>query len=96
MLAEDSRDLVVSVDQNIRGSSEVKNLHIKTEYDGIPDSLLGEVSEWILREGTLMHEKFSSYLSSRDKDVNTSLRKLKGRNRVAVASFSLSTHATSS
>jgi hypothetical protein len=89
ILAEDTRDLVLSVDHNIHARSGDRNLHIKTEYDAIPDCLLKEVSEWILREGTLMHERFSEYLSSKDKDVNKSLRKLAGRNRVAIASFSL-------
>ncbi|MFO0416528.1 MAG: DUF6502 family protein [Pseudomonadota bacterium] len=89
MLGEDTHDLALSVEHNIHACPGDRYLHIKTEYDAIPDSLLKEVSEWILREGTLMHKRFSDYLSSRDKDVNHSLRKLAGRNRVAVASFSL-------
>lgn len=90
MLAEDSRDLVACIEHNVSEQSRRKNLHIKTEYDGIPDNLIPEVSEWILREGTLLHKKFAEYLSSKDKDTNPALKELPGRNRVAVTSFGIS------
>jgi hypothetical protein len=90
MLAEDSQDLVACIEHNVSQETGDKNLHIKTEYDGIPDELLPEVSEWILREGSLMHKKFAEYLSSKDKDTNPALRKSQGRNRVAVTSFGIS------
>jgi len=90
MLAEDSRDLVACIEHNVSQDTTTKNLHIKTEYDAIPDELVAEVSEWILREGTLMHKKFAEYLSSKDKDTNPALRKYSGRNRVAVTSFGIS------
>jgi hypothetical protein len=94
MLAEDSQDLVACIEHNVSDQTCEKNLHIKTEYDGIPDSLLPEVSQWILREGTLLHRKFAEYLSSKDKDTNPALKKLPGRNRVAVTSFGISMQAT--
>jgi hypothetical protein len=87
MLAEDTRDLVACIEHNLSAQASDKNLHIKTEYDGIPDSLLPEVSEWMLREGSLVHKKFADYLSSKDKDVNPKLRPLTGRNRVSITSF---------
>jgi hypothetical protein len=87
MLAEDTRELVACIEHNLSAQESQKSLHIKTEYDGIPDSLLLEVSEWMLREGSRVHKKFAEYLSAKDKDVNPELRHLKGRNRVSITSF---------
>lgn len=89
LLADDSRDLAECVDENISKPPAEKNLHIKTEYDGVPDSLISEVSHWLLKQGTAMHEKFAAYMSSKDKDLNPDLKKLPGRNRITITSFSL-------
>jgi hypothetical protein len=91
MLADDYHDLAECVEQNLTRTGDDKHLHIKTEYDAIPDSLIEEVSQWLLKQGTAMHEKVAAYVSSKDKDLNPSLRKSSGRNKVSITSFSLTT-----
>lgn len=91
ILADDSQDLAECVEQNLSLPGAGRHLHIKTEYDGIPDALIDEVSKWLLKQGSAMHEKIASYMSARDKDLNPSLRKSPGRNRASITSFSLTT-----
>lgn len=90
MLSEDCEDLIACVETNLLPKNNQKNLHIKTEYDAIPDSLVSEVRQWLLKEGTAFHKSVARYLSSKDKDLNPSLKKLPGKNRVALGSFSVS------
>ncbi len=89
LLAEDTQDLMAAVDENIEESDTLKNLHIKTEFDAIPDAKVQEIRRYILREGTKFHRELSAYIAAHDKDINHEFSDLPGRNRIAVGSFSI-------
>jgi hypothetical protein len=88
-LSRDMRDLLEAVEENIFSGEGIRNLHLRTEYDGIPDENIEEIKKWLLSEGTLFHEKVSAYLSQFDQDFNPSVNK-SNRNRVVLGSFSWS------
>lgn len=89
MLGADADDLFDAVQQNILLAGKFANLHIKTEYDNIPDEALPEIRRWLLKEGTDFQKKVEKFLSGFDKDLNPAMRGSAGANRVAVASFSV-------
>lgn len=89
MLADHSSALVAAVEENVSGTLETANLHLKTEFDAIPDRSIPEVREWLLREGTLFHERIHTYLAQHDTDCNPALKEAQGRNKVSLIAFSL-------
>ncbi len=89
LAGQDCADLINTVEQNLSGIIPIKNLHLKTDYDGIPDELLDEVRIKLLKMGAAFHEKVSKYLSTKDKDINPKLQSMLGRNRVALGTFSI-------
>lgn len=89
LLADDVADLMNSVEENIRGENEQRNLHIKTEYDGIPEDKVGIVRNWIRKEGSQFHAKVRDFLAQYDQDINPKQGADGKRVRVAIGSFSL-------
>lgn len=90
LLASDISDLMQSVEENIEqnGPHYIPNLHIKTEYDNIPDLHAEEVRAWCLREGSAFHQRVRNYLSQFDRDIAGKKTKDEGTIRVAVGAFS--------
>lgn len=88
-LEEDTEDLYMAVEENIFARQEIPNLHIKTQYDKVPADKLGEIREWLIKEGSSYHQRARNYLSQYDRDINKSLGDSSETVRVAVASFSI-------
>ena len=89
MLQADVDDLVSAVEHNLLGQSKELNLHLKTHYDRIPSHHMAEIREWIVREGSALHQKARNYLSRFDLDLNPELPSTERVSRVALATFAL-------
>jgi hypothetical protein len=87
LLAEDSEDLLCSVEANLLGS-ELPNHHIKTQYDRIAARFIPEIKVWLLEEGMAFHKRIRNYLSKFDLDLNPKLKMDEPVTRVALGSFS--------
>ena len=70
LLARDINTLVISGEENIYEEEEIKNLHIRTEYDNINPESLPEIRKWILKEGQEFHKKVRIYLAKHDLDIS--------------------------
>ena len=90
LLSSDINDLMHAVEENIEGqqSDLAPNLHIKTEYDNIPESASQEIRSWCLREGSAFHQRVRNYLSRYDRDISNKKRTAGPSIRVAVGAFS--------
>lgn len=86
--AEDARDLLYAVEENAFISSETPNLHVRTQYDNIPDAYLPKIKSAILELGRRFHAECRDLLGQFDRDINPSLSEKEGRNRVVVGTFS--------
>jgi hypothetical protein len=89
ILARDSADLMVAVDQNATGELAVPNLQAKTEFDRIAADAVPKVRAWLMREGSALHQKARNFLSKLDLDVNRRLDSDQPVVRVALGTFSL-------
>ncbi len=88
MLASDAADLMSAVEENLFEPIVVPNLHAKTEYDNVSVEAIPEIREWLLREGSALHQKARNYLAKYDLDINPD-RKTGGGARVVLGTFSL-------
>lgn len=86
--AEDVHDVLKAVEENAFLSSDVPNLHARTQYDNIPDQYLPKIKEGLLKLGKRFHTQARALISSFDRDVTPSLPASEGRNRVVVGTFS--------
>ncbi len=86
-MSKDVNDLIETVQENVLGDSEARNLHLKTEYDNIPDAYIDAIRVWLRKEGTAFHQRVQKYLSGFDRDVNPKTTKHEGKNRAALISF---------
>lgn len=86
--AEDVGDLLKAVEENAFLSTELPNLHARTQYDNIPDQYLPKIKEGLLTLGRKFHAQARALISSFDRDVKPSLSAGQGRNRVVVGTFS--------
>lgn len=87
-LGEDSRDLMISIQENAFSKHYIPNLHARTYYDNIPDEDLPAIKEWLLAMGTRIHEECRNFLSRFDRDINHDKKSLTGKNRVIITTFS--------
>ncbi len=86
MLADDTNDLIHSVEDNLLGTSNVRHLHGKTVYDNIAVEALKELSEWLITEAARFHRRVRTQLARFDLDIHKDPMK-KGGGRVAVGTF---------
>lgn len=91
MLASDAADLMSAVEQNLFEESNVPNLHAKTEYDNISTDAIPQIREWLLREGSALHQRARNFLAAYDRDINPAARS--GGARVVLGTFSLAAAA---
>jgi hypothetical protein len=89
-LSTDVNTLSLAVEENLFGGEGVRNLHLKTEFDNIPEEYLSSIKSWILEEGSQFHRRVRTHLSQFDRDTNPDLAQSSGRGRVVVGAFSLS------
>lgn len=88
-MASDMRDLLSAVEENLSSSAEAPNLHLSTIFDRIDPQRFPEIREWLLKEGSLQHQRVREYLSQFDSDSNPALSKKRKSGRVVFSSFSL-------
>ncbi|MBX7145625.1 MAG: hypothetical protein K1X79_14330, partial [Oligoflexia bacterium] len=92
LLAADSADLHQAIYENLFQKAELPNLHIRTEFDNIPESALPKLRIWLLKVGTRFHERVQRYLSTLDRDSHKQSgqeAKHSQAARVSLSSFSL-------
>jgi len=90
LMENDLIALAGGIEQNLIDDKSERNLHIRTEFDSIPEARELEVRQWFLNEGLKFHERASKYLSSLDTDINQT--KQDGpKIRAIVGSFSFTT-----
>ncbi len=89
LLADDTQDLFRAVEGNLMQSEQSLNLHIKSEFDAIPRRFIPEIREWMLREGSLFHQKVREYLANFDQECNEKVKPDESTARVALGSFSI-------
>ena len=87
ILASDISDLLISVTENTFKNDNIKNLHLRTEFDNISPSKAQDAKVWLLKEGTLFQNKVRDYLSKLDMDYNDHGDKGQGV-RICVGSYS--------
>lgn len=90
LLADDTRDLIFAVSENLGRTQGSPNLHVKTEYDNIPLKYSEQIRHWLLKEGSAFHRKARTFLARFDRDFKPEKEKSKGRLRVVIGSFSRS------
>ena len=88
-LAEDMRDLISAADRNLSEKLEVPNLHITTIFDKISNASIPAIRQWLLEQGTSLHEKVRDFLAQHDCDTNKELSSKEGVSRVVLGTFSL-------
>lgn len=89
LLAQDAATLIEAVEENLYSQQEVRNMHIRTDYDNILISRLPEVRAWIFEHGKNYHREVREFLSQYDKDVSPHAGPDEsGGGKVVVTSFS--------
>ena len=88
VVGTDIDDLLRGVECNVFGDGSEDNLHLKTHYDRIPLDVIPEIREWLVKEGSALHQKTRNFLAKYDVDINPQLKKVKNYCRVVLGSFS--------
>ena len=72
ILSDDLNDLTLTVEQNLlKPQADDPHLHLRTEYHGIPYSQLAAIQEWLLREGSALHQRARNFLSACSADASS-------------------------
>jgi len=87
MLAADTRDLILAVEENIFGLRSEPNFHCKTSYNNIFLKDIPKIRKWILKEASAFHRKINAYLALFDRDIHPDFKN-EGGGRVALCTFS--------
>jgi hypothetical protein len=78
ILAQDLEDLSSAVEHNLLKQPELPNLHARTEFDNIFEDSLPYIQEWLLKEGSSLHQRTRALLSEHDADLQAHTRKKAG------------------
>lgn len=89
LFSRDASELLTAVEENAFENAATPNLHARTHYDSITKDAEIEVREWLLREGSALHQKARNFLSQYDVDINPRLSKGKEVVKVSLGTFSL-------
>lgn len=89
VLADDIRDLVAAVEENILRDTETANLHARTVYDQVRADSLPEIRAWLLKEGHKFHQSIRDFISNHDQDINPKSNYRGKTAKVIAGSFSL-------
>lgn len=87
LLLRDIDTLSCAVEENLEQKKEVRNLHLRTEFDNIEPSRIPEIRSWLLEQGAALHRAARELLSKYDRDVNPNTVS-KGGARVVLGTFS--------
>lgn len=83
----DVETLVRAVNQNLLENPNVRNLHLRTEYDNVFLEELPEIRTWMLEHGSKVHREAREYLVGKDKDLNLADKRRAG-GRVVFVTYS--------
>ena len=86
IVAKDISDLLTTVEENVT-SREPQHLHLRTEYDNIPAKFMPEIKEWLMREGSALHQRARNFMARMDRDENKGIQPGTDRIRVVLGSF---------
>lgn len=89
LIARDAQHLMAAVEENLFEPEPTPNLHLNTQFDRISDEDIPEIREWLIREGSALHQKARNYLSKFDADLNAKLDPEECNSKVKLACFSL-------
>jgi hypothetical protein len=89
LLARDAAQLIAAVEENAFGKLEIPNVHARTHYDRVVKDAVPAIREWLLREGSALHQRARNYLSQFDVDINPQLGTTKEVVKVSLGTFSL-------
>jgi len=89
MYQEDGSDLLRAVEENAMKVGPT-HLHLRTEFDNIPEDKLSEIRKWVFAEGARFHKRARSLLSRYDRDTSNKKDIGRGKARVAVTLFGFS------
>lgn len=88
LLGSDLDDLIQAVEGNILHEEEIKNLHVRTEYDNVRPESARLIKQWFLKEGHRLHLLAREMISCHDQDVNPDPKHKGGKGlRVVLGSF---------
>jgi hypothetical protein len=88
-LAVDVDDLSRAIEQNLFSTPEVRNHHLRTEFDAIPLDKLPQIQSWLLEEGSRFHERVRKFLARYDGVISVTQESELPRARVVYGSFGL-------
>ena len=89
LMANDTKDLMQAVEENLGDAKDVPNLHVKVEYDNVCIESVPKIRKWLLKKGSEFHARALRFVSQYDRDVNPNLECKAGRARVVIGGFSL-------
>jgi hypothetical protein len=87
LLTLDISDLSAAIEANVVKRHPQPSLHLRTSFDNIDPSRLGEIRSWLLKKGAIFQDSVREYLASFDRDVAGDSGQAEERARVSVTSF---------
>jgi hypothetical protein len=86
ILGTDVRDLIQTIDHNLRSPTEVRYLQRKVAYDNLPAEILEELRGLARTRGQSLLEEMDRWLSGHDRDTNSDARG-SGRHRAGMGIY---------
>ena len=87
LIARDTEDLSIAIEENLVSPDEQRNLHGRTIFDNIYADDMPKIKEWLLDEGSEFHRRARDFLAQFDKDINPDPKK-EGGSTVIVGNYS--------
>ncbi|MCB0346373.1 MAG: hypothetical protein KDD66_14735 [Bdellovibrionales bacterium] len=87
LLFRDIETLSAAAEENVLDTQEIRNLHLRTEFDNILLKDMPRVRKWLLKQGQDFHKKARDFLSQYDKDLNQDATSA-GGGKVVLGAFS--------
>ena len=86
ILGTDVRDLIATIDNNLKAETDRHLLQRKVSYDNLPQEIIPELRKLAAKKGQSLLEEMDQWLSQRDRDSNNSV-KGSGRKRAGVGIY---------
>ena len=87
LVSRDFETLGNALSENMFVEQEVRNLHMRTEYDNVFVDEIPQLRAWLLENGADLHRRAREYIAKFDKDLNPAVQK-RGGGRVVLGAFS--------
>lgn len=88
LLFRDIESLSAAAEENVLDTQDIRNLHLRTEFDNILVKEIPRIRSWLLKQGQEFHKRARDFLSQYDKDLNQDATSAGGA-RVVLGAFSL-------